>query len=111
MAFNQELAGRVRELLKDEPNVTEKRMFGGLAFLVNDKMCINVGGDNLMCRFEPSLQNELSAKKGYEPTIMKGRVMNGYCDVNPEGTTSEKDLKYWVDLCLEYNKVARSSKK
>ncbi len=111
MAFNDELAGRVRELLKDEPNVTEKRMFGGLAFLVNDKMCINVGGDNLMCRFDPLLKKELAAKKGYEPTIMKGREMSGYCDVNPEGTTSEKDLKYWVDLCLEYNKVAKSSKK
>lgn len=111
MAYNQELARRVRELLKSENNVTEKKMFGGLAFLVNDKMCINVGGDDLMCRFNPALQKEVSIKKGCQPTIMKGRELEGYCDVNPEGTASDADLLYWVNLCLDFNKIAKSSKK
>ena len=111
MAFDLELAGRVRERLKSVDNVTEKRMFGGLAFLVNDKMCVNVGGNKLMCRFDPSLEKELSKKKGYEPTIMKNRKLDGYCYVNPEGVRSEDDLSYWVNLCLDFNKFAKSSKK
>lgn len=110
MAFNQELAGRVRELLKSERNVVEKKMFGGLAFIVNDKMCVNVSEDNLMCRFNPALHKELSTKKGYQPTIMKGRELDGYCYVNQEHIKSDEDLSYWVNLCLDFNKISKSSK-
>ncbi len=113
MAYDTRLADRIRELLVDKHliKVEEKRLFGGLAFMVDDKMCINVSGDNLMCRFDPALQEQISEMPGFQPMIMKGKVMNGYCYINPNGFKSKKDLMYWVNLCLDHNPKARSSKK
>lgn len=113
MAYNSKLADRVREYLSSLPNlkIEEKNMFGGLAFLVNGKMCVNVSGENLMCRFDPSLQKEISQRKGYKAMIMRGKKLQGYCYVNPEGIKKENDFKYWMYLCLTFNKRAKSSKK
>jgi TfoX/Sxy family transcriptional regulator of competence genes len=111
MAYNEKLANRIRECLSDIPNVEEKKMFGGLAFMVNDKMCINVSGENLMCRFDPNLEDKLSKRKGYKKVIMKGRNFNGYCYVEPEGFKSKKDFDFWLKLCLDFNKEAKSSKR
>lgn len=113
MAYNKQLANRIREHLAEVPNigVEEKTMFGGLAFMVNDKMCINVSGDNLMCRYPPSEQRELSMKRGFMPMIMKGKEMNGYCYVSPEGFQLKKDFDFWMNVCLDFNKEAKSSKK
>lgn len=86
-------------------------MFSGLAFMVNDKMCINVSGEKLMCRFDPDLEEEVSEKNGFQPMIMRGRQLNGYCYVDPIGFTTKKDFEYWINLCLDYNKKAKSSKK
>ena len=86
-------------------------MFRGLTFMVNVKMCINVSGENLMCRFDPKLQDEIAEKKGYQPMIMKGKEYNGYCYVSPEGIKAKNDFEYFVNLCLEFNKVAKFSKK
>ena len=72
MAYNKKLAVRIKEALSDLPNVEEKKMFGGLAFMVNDKMCINVSGENLMYRFDPKIESEISERKGYKKVIMKG---------------------------------------
>lgn len=111
MAYNTKLADRVREYLAHLPNlkIEEKKMFGGLAFMVNGKMCVNVSGENLMCRFDPSLKEEISKKKGFQPTIMNGREYKGYCYVNPEGFKQKKDFEYWIKLCLSFNKQAKSS--
>ena len=103
MAYNQNLADKVREALKALPNVEEKKMFSGLAFLVDEKMCINVSGDHLMCRFDPALQEKVAARKGYQPMIMKGRELRGYCYVSEEGYSAKKDFDYWIGLCLDYN--------
>ncbi|MCL6100824.1 MAG: TfoX/Sxy family protein [Bacteroidetes bacterium] len=113
MAYNLILADRVREHLFSLPNlnIEEKKMFGGLAFLVNGKMCVNVSGENLMCRFDPSLQKEISQRKGYKAMIMRGKKLQGYCYVLPEGIKKENDFKYWMNLCLTFNKCAKSSKK
>lgn len=86
-------------------------MFGGLAFLVNDKMCINIGEENLMCRYDPRLEEEVAEKNGYQPMIMRNRRLKGYCYVTPEGFTSKKDFNYWVKICLDYNKEAKAVKK
>ena len=67
-------------------------MFGGLAFLINDKMCINVSGENLMCGFDPNLLESISKKKGYKKVIMKGKEFKGYCYDEPEGFKSKKDF-------------------
>jgi TfoX/Sxy family transcriptional regulator of competence genes len=113
MAYNTKLADRVREYLAHLPNiqVEEKKMFGGLAFLVNGKMCVNVSGENLMCRFDPSLQEEISKRKGFQTMIMKRKEYKGYCYVSPEGIKTENDFDYWIKLCLSFNEKAKSTKK
>jgi len=113
MAYNPHTASRVRDYLEKFPNILieEKKMFGGLAFMVNGKMCVNVSGDNLMCRFDPDRREELSHKTGYQKMIMRGREYEGYCYVNPDGYEHDKDFKFWVDLCLDFNDTAKSSKK
>lgn len=113
MAYNLSLANRIAEYLMQFPElkIEEKRMFSGLAFLVNDKMCINVSGENLMCRFDPKQLEIIAEQPGFVPMIMKGKQMKGYCYVEPIGFTQPKDFKYWLDLCLEFNKKAKSSKK
>lgn len=113
MAYNTQLAERIREYLARFPKlaIEEKAMFSGLAFLVNGKMCINVSGDRLMCRYDMALQTEVAERNGYQPMVMKGKEMNGYCYVDPSGYNSQKDFAYWMDLCLAFNHKAISSKK
>ena len=69
MAYDTNLADRIREYLVTFPklNIEEKEMFSGLAFMVNDKMCVNVSGENLMCRFDPALQEAVAEKPGFQP--------------------------------------------
>ncbi len=113
MAYNRILAERVRNQLSKSSNliIEEKKMFGGLAFMVNGKMCINVSGDNLMCRFNPAQESEVSNRPGYLKMVMKGRVYKGYCYVQPDGFISEENFEFWINLCLEFNEQAKSSKK
>ena len=113
MPYDIKLADRVREYLAQFPKlkIEEKKMFSGLAFMIDDKMCVNVSGDKLMCRFDPDLQEEVAEKSGYESMIMKGKELKGYCYVASIGFTSKKDFEYWLNLCLVYNERAKSSKK
>jgi TfoX/Sxy family transcriptional regulator of competence genes len=113
MAYNLKVAERVREYLAQfkGKNIEEKSMFAGLAFMVNDKMCINVSGDNLMCRFDSKKTEEVSSKMGYQPMVMKGKEYKGYCYVTPEGFQTKQDFEYWLNLCLSFNNQAVSSKK
>ncbi|MFZ1289239.1 MAG: TfoX/Sxy family protein [Melioribacteraceae bacterium] len=111
MAYNEKLANKIRVVLSEIPNVEEKKMFGGLAFLVNDKMCINVSGENLMCRYDVKLEDKISKKKGFENVLMKGKIFKGYCYVKLEGFKTKKDFDFWLNLCLQFNEKAKSSKK
>ena len=113
MAYNIKLAERIRNYLEDKPNlkVEEKEMFSGLAFLVNGKMCINVSHENLMCRFDPELEPEVAERTGFQPMIMKGRQLHGYCYVSEEGYKSKANFEYWLTLCLDFNKKAKASTK
>ncbi len=113
MAYDHSLANRVREYLSEmeEFRVEEKKMFGGLAFMVNDKMCINVGDNQLMCRFDPELTEQLSERPGFLPMTMNGKEYKGYCYVDPIGYKSKKDFEFWINLCLDYNDKAILSKK
>ncbi|MBT1695369.1 TfoX/Sxy family protein [Fulvivirgaceae bacterium PWU4] len=113
MAYSIALADRVREFLQTIPEleIEEKKMFRGLAFLVNGKMCVNVSGDNLMCRFDPTLQEEVAERNGFQTMIMRGREFKGYCYVSEEGYKSKRDFEYWLKLCLSFNENAKASKK
>ena len=112
MAYDTEVADKLRAYLSNIPGLAmeEKRMFGGLAFLINGKMCINVTGNSLMCRFDPADMAEISARKGYQPMIMRGKTLPGYCCVDPEGYSQPDDFSYWVELCLGFNDKAKISK-
>ena len=113
MAYSEILADRVREHLHSVSGlkIEEKKMFRGLAFLINGKMCVNVSDDNLMCRFDPDLMDEVSERVGFLPMIMRGRQLQGYCYVSEAGYKSKANFVYWIKLCLDYNKKAKASKR
>lgn len=113
MAYSNLLVDKIRKYLSNIQNlkIEEKEMFGGLAFMINDKMCINVVEDLLMCRFDPELTEQLSEKIGFLPMIMKGKEYKGYCYVELLGYRSNKDFEFWINLCLAFNSRAKSSKK
>lgn len=112
MAYNEKIADRTREIIaQTHKNVEEKRMFGGLCFMVNDKMCVGVEKDRLMVRLDPAKYDEVMEKEGCRPMDFTGKVMKGFVFVDAEVLTTKKQLEYWVKLALDYNKVAKSSKK
>jgi TfoX/Sxy family transcriptional regulator of competence genes len=109
MAYNEELANRVRKALSGR-NVEEKNMFGGVCFMVNGKMCVTVGKDRLMCRIDPALHEAALAKHGVQTVVMRGREYNGYVYVPEESLQSQSEFDYWINLALEYHTIAKSSK-
>ncbi|MBA3647738.1 MAG: TfoX/Sxy family protein [Chitinophagales bacterium] len=111
MAYNPKLATRVREALTGILNVEEKRMFRGIAFMVNGKMCISVGDDEIMCRIDPALHNAAVEKKGCRTVKMRGREYKGWVLISKEGMKSKKDLNYWISLALDFNVAAKATKK
>ena len=113
MPYDTKLADRIRTYLFNFSNLKfeEKKMFSGLAFIVNEKMCVNVSGNKLMCRFEPNLHKELTLKRGFEKMVMRGREYKGYCYIQPEGFKAKKDFEFWLNLCLDFNEKAKASKK
>lgn len=111
MAYNEVLLNRIREALVDVTNIDEKLMFGGICFMVDDKMCICVKQDEIMCRVGPDEYETALEKTGAHPMIHGGKTMNGYVFVDADAITNRKDFDYWIDRSLEYNKTAKSSKK
>ncbi|WP_431214103.1 TfoX/Sxy family protein [Puia sp. P3] len=111
MPYNEKLADRIREALMDTPKVKEKVMFSGVAFMVNDKICITVGPDRIMCRIDPAIHDQLLEERACRPMIMKGREYKGYIVVNEEDVQRKAELDYWIGLCLDFNPMAKSSKK
>jgi TfoX/Sxy family transcriptional regulator of competence genes len=110
MPFNEKIAGRIREALKDVKNLTEKKMFGGIAFMVNDKMCVGVDKDAMMLRCEPEMTEELLTKKGARPFDLTGKPMKGWLLIDEEGTKSKKDFDFWINTAIEANKKATTTK-
>ena len=112
MAYNKSLAEKVRnQLLKlSTKKIIEKKMFGGLAFIIDKKMCINISGENLMCRFDPILEEKVQSRKGYLPMKMKGKLYKGYCYVEKIGFKTDRHFYYWINLCVDFNEKAKSSK-
>jgi len=111
MSYDEVLAGRVRAALGDSRRVDEKRMFSGVTFMVDGKMCVSVGKDRLMCRIDPALHDTALKQKGCRTVTMKGREYRGYVYVDADAVRSQRNLEHWVGLALDYNKKAKSSKK
>ena len=103
MAYDTELAERVRALLVFEPDVTEKKMFGGLSFLIGGHLAVGVSGTGgLLMRAEPDETDELLAQPHVEPFVMRGRAMNGWVRVGAEGVEDDSELKRWVESGVGY---------
>lgn len=110
MAYNEKLADRVREELVSTRKVEEKKMMGGLTFMVNGKMCVGILNDDLMLRISPDEYVQALERKGCREMDFTGRPMKGFVFVSPEGTKTKKDLAYWTSLALAFNKMAKASK-
>ena len=112
MAYSEQLADRVREIISHtETDVEEKKMFGGVCFMVNDKMCLGVESERMMVRFDPAVNDQIMEKDGVSPMDFTKRVMKGFAFVEISVLKSNKELEYWITLALEYNKTAKPSKK
>lgn len=112
MAFNEFLADRIRLILQEKQiSFLEKKMMGGLTFMVDSKMCIGIVKGNLMARINPDIYESALQKKGCKEMNFTGRPMKGYVFVEPEGVDLDDELEYWIQLCLDFNPLAKSSKK
>ena len=112
MAYDEKLADRVREIIAEtHKNIEEKKMFGGLCFMVNGKMCVGVEKERLMLRIDPEKYEEVIEKEGCAPMDFTGKPMKGFVFVDKEVLRTKKQLQYWMDLALEYNKIAKAPKK
>lgn len=113
MSYNEELADRVREMLFAATDaVTEKKMFGGLCFMVHDKMCIGVRLDHMMVRIDPEKTDEvLESSTGTKQMVLGGRQMKGYIYIDETELHTNKQLQPWIKMALKFNVVAKSSKK
>src|SRR5215212_2252984 len=97
MAYDEDLANLVRECLADEDGITEKRMFGGLAFLIGGNMSVAASGQGgLLVRVDPGESDVLSAKPHAGPMEMRGRAMDGWLRIAPEGVRTKRQLEPWV---------------
>jgi TfoX/Sxy family transcriptional regulator of competence genes len=110
MAYNEQLATRVRRCF-DTRKVAyeEKRMMGGLCFMVAGKMCVGVDKERLMVRLDPAVYEEALQRKGCAPMDFTGRPMRGFVFVNPSGLAAERDLASWLGLALDFNPRAVTS--
>ncbi|MBR9860410.1 TfoX/Sxy family protein [bacterium] len=112
MAYDLHLAERIRNIFAQQKLETEeKKMMGGLCYMLNDKMCVGVVKDELMARINPELYEKALTKPGASEMNFTRRAMKGYVFVNGEGTDKEEDLEFWVNLAIEFNPLAKSSKK
>ncbi len=103
MAYDEGLADRIRELLGGEARLTERKMFGGLAFLVGGNMAVAASGQGgLLVRVDPSTSDTLLASTGVRPMEMRGQQMQGWLRVDPEAVRTKRQLSRWVRIGAAY---------
>jgi TfoX/Sxy family transcriptional regulator of competence genes len=103
VAYDEDLANRIRELVLSEPGITEKRMFGGLAFLIDGNMSVSASGQGgLLLRVEPTETAALLGKPHAHPFEMRGRAMEGWLRVDAEGLRTKRQLERWVARGVAY---------
>jgi hypothetical protein len=103
MAYDEDLANRIREQLADQPGITEKAMFGGLAFLLHGNMSVSASGQGgLLVRIDPDDSEAALARPHCELMVMRGRAMPGWIRVAPEGVKTKRQLAAWVRRGVEF---------
>src|SRR5258708_20585517 len=102
MAYDEKLAGRVRKVLEKRKGVAEKKMFGGVAFLLNGNMCCGIHGEEMIVRLKPEETDQALARPHTRIFDMTGRPMKGWILVKPAGLMSEDALAKWVSVGGSY---------
>jgi len=102
MAYDEAVAGRIRNALAGATDVVEKKMFGGIAFMVRGNMCCGVIGDRLMLRVGPDGYEAALSRSHARPMDFTGRPMKGMVYVEPAGFASDGDLKTWIERAMEF---------
>jgi TfoX/Sxy family transcriptional regulator of competence genes len=105
------LADRIRTILGSKTDFEEKKMFGGLCYMVQDKMCVGITNKGeFMARIDPARESEAIEKLGCREMDFTGRKMKGFILVDASGTETKSQLSYYIDLAMEYNRIAKKSK-
>ncbi|MDQ6729641.1 MAG: TfoX/Sxy family protein [Actinomycetota bacterium] len=105
MAYDELLAQRIRELMAIEPGLTERKMFGGLAFLINGNMAVSAGGQGgLLLRIDPTQSAELAARPHAGRFVMRGREMDGWLRIDGAGVATRAQLTRWVARGVAYTR-------
>lgn len=102
MAYDEGLAQRIREYLRDREDVEEKKMFGGLCFMVGEHMCCGIVNNTLMARVGPENYDSLLSREHASEMNFTGRPMKGMIFVDPDGIQSDSDLAEWIVVCTEF---------
>lgn len=112
MAYDEFLEERITRILQEKKApFLARKMMGGLCYMVDDKMCVGIVKDHLMARVGPDIYESCLDKPGCKPMDFTGRPMNGYVFVGGEGIAGDDDLEKWIQLALDFNPMAKSSKK
>jgi TfoX/Sxy family transcriptional regulator of competence genes len=112
MAYDEYLQERIESILNEKRiQYDARKMMGGLVYMVDDKMCLGIVKGDLMARVGTDAYDELMERNGARPMDFTKRPMKGYIFVAPEGIDYEEDLEFWIDKCLEFNPMAKASKK
>jgi len=112
MAYDEKMVDKIREIISQTfTDIEEKKMFGGLCFMVNGKMFMGVRTERLMVRLDPALYEEVMEKEGCHPMNFTGRSIKGFVYVDIDAVNTQKKLNYWIGLALAYNETAKPSRK
>jgi TfoX/Sxy family transcriptional regulator of competence genes len=112
MAYNQFLADRIAQFFT-ENNISffEKKMFGGVCFMIDEKMCVGVMRDEIMARINPNIYEDSLRKEGCKEMNFTGKSMKGYVFLTVDAYDLDSDLHFWLQLALDFNPLAKASKK
>ncbi|MFN8257589.1 MAG: TfoX/Sxy family protein [Bacteroidales bacterium] len=111
MAYNEFLADRIRFTLRRKKVVfEEKKMMGGLTFMVENKMCVGIFKEELLVRVDPETEENLLKKEGCKPLDFTRSSMKGFLMVEPEAIDMDEDLEFWIQLAIDFNPKAKASK-
>ncbi|MEY4329480.1 MAG: hypothetical protein RL609_228 [Bacteroidota bacterium] len=111
MGYSEDLANKIRTRFENLSGVAEKEMMGGWVVMLNDKMCVGIIGEEMMCRIDPSLYEASLEKRGCHEMLFAKRAMKGYVMIDPLELERPADLNEWIDLAIAFNPKAKSSKK
>jgi TfoX/Sxy family transcriptional regulator of competence genes len=111
LPFDEKLRDRMKLALEGIPKVKEKKFFNGAVFMVDGKLCISIRKSQVMFRIDPAIHDELIHKKGCQTMIMGKHEYIGYVLVDDDVLKTPKEVDYWVELALDFNKRAKASRK